>query len=501
MIFVTSFLVSCKKINSNESVGKAITQICPSVGENAGPDKLICTTVSSFTQLGGLPSNFGFSYHWTPITGLSNPNISNPIASPTTSMTYTLYTSSFNYVNNGDFELGNTGFTSDYIFNNYITPQFFGTFQYRISQNPYESNSVWCRSDDHTIYGNKMMLVDGNCLANGPLSRLLWSQDVINIQPNTSYYFSLFIKCLSEFDAIDPFFPFEDKRPNIEVKINGIVMSNTFHTFRDCNNWEEISFPYNPGALNHAIIEIKDLNLAYHGNDFVLDDIYLGLCDHNLINSDDVNVSVSTCTNTSAMITNASYFKYGACSPASLNLPNEPIIPSLYNSFCTFGDCGGYIHLFSNFPDNNQWYFDDVLIPNFGGNELITNDGNHEHAGLNKYQVKNTTYSTNQLSPPTFVSRWNQVAPILQTIGYYKTNYIHNYYIPIYQNTGNPNTSYSWAVPGCTVTNLSSNGDYVQITFPSNTPTTGIIGTLTVSNSSCLNGAVPIRFEYNPNSP
>ncbi|MGC4104457.1 PKD domain-containing protein [Ferruginibacter sp.] len=53
----------------------------------AGPDKNIC--YGNSVQL-GVPPEPGRVYKWTPVTGLSDPNISNPIATPAVSTTYTL---------------------------------------------------------------------------------------------------------------------------------------------------------------------------------------------------------------------------------------------------------------------------------------------------------------------------------------------------------------------------------------------------------------------------
>ena len=54
---------------------------------NAGPDQNICPGGS--VQIGVAPSA-GFTYSWTPTTGLSNVNIANPIATPTSPTTYTV---------------------------------------------------------------------------------------------------------------------------------------------------------------------------------------------------------------------------------------------------------------------------------------------------------------------------------------------------------------------------------------------------------------------------
>lgn len=52
---------------------------------NAGIDQTICSGSSAQLTASG-----GMSYSWNPTTGLSNPNIENPIATPTTATTYTV---------------------------------------------------------------------------------------------------------------------------------------------------------------------------------------------------------------------------------------------------------------------------------------------------------------------------------------------------------------------------------------------------------------------------
>lgn len=57
------------------------------VNANAGPDIETCDNIP--VQLGGPPTP-GLLYRWTPVTGLNNPNISNPIATPGVTTQYTL---------------------------------------------------------------------------------------------------------------------------------------------------------------------------------------------------------------------------------------------------------------------------------------------------------------------------------------------------------------------------------------------------------------------------
>lgn len=55
---------------------------------NAGPDKTICNGQSA--GIGFVDNTGTFTYQWSPTTGLNNPTISNPIATPTETTTYIL---------------------------------------------------------------------------------------------------------------------------------------------------------------------------------------------------------------------------------------------------------------------------------------------------------------------------------------------------------------------------------------------------------------------------
>ncbi|MEL6842115.1 MAG: hypothetical protein AAFP02_02785, partial [Bacteroidota bacterium] len=60
--------------------------IAPNPPVDAGNDVVLCAGQSAPLNATG-----GVSYSWSPATGLSNPNIANPIASPTTTTTYTAF--------------------------------------------------------------------------------------------------------------------------------------------------------------------------------------------------------------------------------------------------------------------------------------------------------------------------------------------------------------------------------------------------------------------------
>jgi spore germination protein YaaH len=74
---------SCGSVTSNH----ILVNVNPLPNANAGVDAFICN--GSSTQIGS-PSVSGYTYSWTPTTGLSSSTISNPVANPTSNTIYIL---------------------------------------------------------------------------------------------------------------------------------------------------------------------------------------------------------------------------------------------------------------------------------------------------------------------------------------------------------------------------------------------------------------------------
>ena len=64
-------------------------EVYPTPGVNAGPDKTVLEG-GTVTLSPALNANFPVTYLWTPSSGLNDPSLAFPIASPTQDMTYTL---------------------------------------------------------------------------------------------------------------------------------------------------------------------------------------------------------------------------------------------------------------------------------------------------------------------------------------------------------------------------------------------------------------------------
>ena len=111
-----------------------------------------------------LRANPGFVFCWNPSTGLDNPLSPNPVTSVTQNTTYFLNTISLgtNLIPNGNFNLGNTGFTSQYFYTSNNTTE----GEYYVGTNPSAWYFAHYACGDHTTGNGNMLLVNGSPLAN-----------------------------------------------------------------------------------------------------------------------------------------------------------------------------------------------------------------------------------------------------------------------------------------------------------------------------------------------
>ncbi|NLA23436.1 MAG: hypothetical protein GX879_00560, partial [Bacteroidales bacterium] len=228
-------------------------------------DKPIILSNDATICVGGsvqLSSSNALEYEWTPTTGLNNPNIANPIASPTTTTTYYLngFDESCNLIYNGDFQLGNVGFYSDYNYSSNLVPE----GNYMIGGNPRDYHSNFATCNDHTP-GNPsmMMVVNGAPTAN----QKIWCQDVAVI-PNTDYVFSTWLT------SVHPTNP-----AILQFSINGELLGSPFAATATTCQWNQFYATWNSGSETMITICIVNQNTIAAGNDFAIDDIFFSpLC-------------------------------------------------------------------------------------------------------------------------------------------------------------------------------------------------------------------------------
>lgn len=165
-----------------------------------------------------------------------------------------------NLIVNGDFESGNTDFSTDYTYfiNSNNTQGIYG-----VVTNP----QTWYPSAfdpciDHTTGTGFMMVADGFTSVN----RKVWEQTVA-VVPGKSYLFSYFLQTINN-----------NNPAQIEIRINGVSLgANTTAPVVPCSPWVQTSYKWTASSAS-AIITIYDRVITSTGNDFALDDLSLIAC-------------------------------------------------------------------------------------------------------------------------------------------------------------------------------------------------------------------------------
>jgi gliding motility-associated-like protein len=209
------------------------------------------------------------SYTWTANptdTSITNPNSATQNVSPSVTTVYTVTSgtesSTTNLVFNGDFSLGNTGFTTEYT--QIADPSPFGVqSSYDIVTNPNDWFSPFASCGDHTTGTGNLMVFDGSTDPTGTIKA--WcSGTPIAVTPNTSYTFSYYVA------SVAPQNP-----AKLEVLINGVSLAAAVTAPTSTCLWTLVSHVWNSGTNTTADICIYDREFIDFGNDFALDDISL----------------------------------------------------------------------------------------------------------------------------------------------------------------------------------------------------------------------------------
>jgi len=238
-----------------------------SVDADAGPDQFTCDP-SMPPELQGNANGTMFS--WNPRTYLSDPNSLNPLViAPPGRYTYTLTTSgvsTLNLIDNGDFEAGQTGFSSNYNFSNSLLPE--GT--YNVGPDPSAFHPGFSPCGDHTSGSGNQLIVNGSVNT----SNNIWCQTVTLI-PGKMYLFSVSAQSVV---GANP--------PLISISFNGVDVGQI--AANSVCNWVTFEYCFTASAANVAIC-LRELTGNAGGNDFTIDDITMfEKCD----DKDDVIVEI-----------------------------------------------------------------------------------------------------------------------------------------------------------------------------------------------------------------
>lgn len=223
----------------------------PSV--NLGPDTVLCT--GQTITLNAATTGPYDSYRW-------NNNSTASTRFVTSAGTYSVRVGKLgnNQIVNGDFESGNTGFTTDYV------PGTGGSYglltnegTYAITTSPSLAHNDFTNCQDHTpAPGTQMMVVNGS----GIPGTNVWCQNV-PVQPNTEYQFGAWVS-----NALT-----NSNVAQLQFSINGSTLGSIFSTPVTGCTWQQFFQTWNSGLNNSAQICILNQNVNIGGNDFLMDDI------------------------------------------------------------------------------------------------------------------------------------------------------------------------------------------------------------------------------------
>ncbi|MCO6486454.1 MAG: hypothetical protein J5I41_11830, partial [Saprospiraceae bacterium] len=238
---------------------------------DAGPDFTFCHPGGTYPLNATFSGNEIASIAWTPAAGLSDPTILNPVATVTQTTTYTLTVkapSPDNIILNGNFESGNTGFSSNYWYGSPgLSPG-----GYSIQSNPVVCNGGFSPCGDHTTGSGNMMVVDGSTSP----GVTFWCQTV-PVLPNTEYFFEFWVTSV-----------YHAAPAEVQATFNGVAVGSASATSNTCE-WIQFSYVWSSGGATSVTICLEDLNIIGFGNDFAVDDIFMReICEY----EDEVTITV-----------------------------------------------------------------------------------------------------------------------------------------------------------------------------------------------------------------
>jgi hypothetical protein len=204
-----------------------------------------------------------------------------------------------NLIQNGDFELGNTGFTSElnYIAANNPTE---GNYTVGSSATQFQSNFSNC-NNGHSVNGNKMFIANGATIPDAKV----WSQ-IVTIQPNTNYSLSMWYANVSS--VVDNL--------NLQFQVNNVLIGSSTNGILNQCEWHNLQTSWNSGNNTTATIRIIDHSGSAYANDFAIDDIFLT---PTFVCTNPVGQPTHTASFNYDIITGAASMRFGDGQTAALN--------------------------------------------------------------------------------------------------------------------------------------------------------------------------------------
>lgn len=174
-----------------------------------------------------------------------------------------------NLIPNGDFEAGNTGFTSGYSY----SPGGNSTEgQYTVRTDPFPWNGFFLSRGDHTS-GTGLMFVGNGAPVAG---QIVWQSGPIAISSMTNYFFEAYtmnVCCGTNYGGgnSDPNFTFR-------ISLDGgdpTDLATLTIPANQAGQWFGLSTNFNSGSATSILLTLVNANTTAAGNDFAIDDISL----------------------------------------------------------------------------------------------------------------------------------------------------------------------------------------------------------------------------------
>lgn len=174
---------------------------------------------------------------------------------------------STNLVYNGDFELGNTGFSSNYAYSSAPTT---AEAVYTITTNPLSWHLAFVPIGDHTSGTGNMFVANGDPTP----GNIVWQSQLITVLPNTTYFFETWATNV----CCTPGFSGGDVPAILEFSVVGATVDTLGATpiGYPAGTWQFFGRTWNSGANTSVTLNILDQNTVPIGNDFSIDDIHFG---------------------------------------------------------------------------------------------------------------------------------------------------------------------------------------------------------------------------------
>ena len=170
-----------------------------------------------------------------------------------------------NIIGNADFSGGNSGFSSDYLFtsDSPANDDLWPAGVYGIDDSASGRHPLWVTNGDHTSGSGAMMLVNGQTTS----ASTVWRQSV-NVAANTTYFFEAWAMNL----CCNLAGTWGDS--GLGFYINGMLLGSGLTT--GSGVWAGLSNTWFSAGSTLATLEVRNASTIYSGNDFALDDLFLG---------------------------------------------------------------------------------------------------------------------------------------------------------------------------------------------------------------------------------